>query len=60
MQHEDQESASPDKQDKAYVSPTTSAFLIGFLIGIIVFSVAVNAWGISLLIPLWLIYKLVK
>jgi hypothetical protein len=38
----------------------TNAFLIGFLIGIIIFSVAVSAWGISILIPLFLIYKFVN
>lgn len=38
----------------------TYAFIIGFLIGIIIFSVAVSAWGVSILIPLFLIYKLTK
>lgn len=32
--------------------------LIGFLIGIIIYSVAKNSWGLVTLIPLFLIYKL--
>jgi len=38
----------------------TYAFIIGFLIGIIIFSIAVSAWGVSILIPLFLIYKLTR
>lgn len=34
-----------------------NAFLIGFLVGIIFFSVAYSAYNIALLIPLFLIYK---
>lgn len=41
-------------------SPIIDAFFIGFLIGIIVFSVAANAWGFLTLIPLFLIYLLLK
>ena len=41
-------------------SPITDAFFIGFLIGILIFSVAVNALGLFSLIPLFLIYKLLK
>jgi len=41
-------------------SPITDAFFIGFLIGILIFSVAVNALGLLSLIPLFLIYKLLK
>ena len=37
-----------------------NATLIGFLIGIIVWSVAKNTWGLLTLIPLFLIYKLVN
>lgn len=36
----------------------TNAFLIGFLIGIIIFSVVKNTWGLLTLIPLYIIYKL--
>lgn len=60
MQPEDPEKDSQQEAVQAHVSPTTTAFFIGFLIGIIVYSVAVNAWGISLLIPLWLLYLLLK
>ncbi len=37
-----------------------NAFLIGFLVGIIFFSVAYSAYTISLIIPLFLIYKFVN
>jgi hypothetical protein len=40
--------------------PIISAFLIGFLFGIVVFSVAVNSFGFLMLIPLFLIYKLTR
>jgi hypothetical protein len=36
------------------------AAIIGFLIGIIVYSVVKNSWGFLTLIPLFLIYKLVN
>ncbi|NBC25048.1 MAG: FUSC family protein [Bacteroidetes bacterium] len=41
-------------------SPMIDAFFIGFLVGIIIFSVAANAWGLVTLIPLFLIYILLK
>jgi hypothetical protein len=41
-------------------SPILDAFFIGFLIGIIIFSVAANTWGFLTLIPLYLIYILLK
>lgn len=41
-------------------SPIIDAFFIGFLVGIIIFSVAANAWGFITLIPLFLIYILLK
>lgn len=34
----------------------TTAFLVGFLVGIILFSLFYSAYGLSLLIPLYLIY----
>lgn len=37
----------------------TNAVLVGFLIGILLFSVASNSFGFLMLIPLYLIYKLV-
>lgn len=41
-------------------SPTIDAFFIGFLVGIIIFSVAVSSWGFVTLIPLFLIYAVLK
>lgn len=41
-------------------SPMIDAFFIGFLVGIIVFSVVANAWGFFTLIPLFLIYLFLK
>lgn len=41
-------------------SPIIDAFFIGFLVGIIIFSVAANTWGFLTLIPLLLIYTLLK
>ncbi len=36
------------------------AVFVGFLVGIVCFSVFTNSWGLVTLIPLFLIYKLVK
>ncbi len=41
-------------------SPTLDAFFIGFFVGIIIFGVAANAWGFLAIIPLFLIYILLK
>lgn len=41
-------------------SPVIDAFLIGFLIGIIIYSASANTWGFLTLIPLFLIYILLK
>lgn len=41
-------------------SPIFDAFFIGFLIGIIVFSVAANTWGLVTIIPLVIIYAFLK
>ncbi|PTN08683.1 FUSC family protein [Mangrovibacterium marinum] len=38
----------------------TNAVLIGFLIGIIVYSILKNSFGFLTLIPLFLVYKLVN
>ena len=37
-----------------------NALLIGFLAGIIFYSIAKNSWGMLTLIPLYFIYKLVN
>ncbi len=54
----DKELLEAAKNDKP--SPIIDAFFIGFLIGIIIFGVAANAWGFITLIPLFLIYILLK
>lgn len=41
-------------------SPIFDAFFIGFLIGILVYGSAVNGWGFTMLIPLFLIYLFLK
>ena len=41
-------------------SPIIDAFFIGFLVGIIIYSVAANTWGFLTLIPLYLIYVFLK
>jgi len=46
--------------EKFKPSPLVNAFFIGFLIGIIIYSVVANAWGFITLIPLFLIYVLLK
>ena len=41
-------------------SPIIDAFFIGFLAGIIIYSVISNSWGFLTLIPLFLIYVFLK
>lgn len=60
MNQKDSAEATSKQQDAGQLSPTATAFMIGFLVGIIVYSVAVNTWGFLTLIPLYLIYKLLK
>lgn len=54
----DQELLDADKKMKP--NPITDAVLIGFLVGIIIFSVAKSTWGFLTLIPLFFIYKLLN
>jgi hypothetical protein len=54
----DQELLDEAKKMKSF--SVTNAFFIGFLIGIIVFSIVKNSWGLLTLIPLYFIYKMVK
>jgi hypothetical protein len=54
----DQELLDEDKKIKP--SPITDAVLIGFLVGIILFSVVKNTWGLVTLLPLFLIYIFLK
>lgn len=41
-------------------SPIIDAFFIAFLVGIIIYSVAANTYGLITLIPLFLIYIFLK
>ena len=38
----------------------TNSFLFGFLIGIIIYSIVKNSWGILTLIPLYFLYQLIN
>ena len=48
------------RQNGGGLSPTMTAVFIGFLVGILVYSAAQNAWGLVTLVPLFLIYRLLK
>ena len=54
----DQELLDETKTQK--LSPIANAAFIGFLLGIIFYSVVKNTWGLLTLIPLFLVYKLIK
>jgi hypothetical protein len=54
----DQELLAESKKLKSF--SIVNALLIGFLAGIIFFSIAKNSWGMLTLIPLYFIYKLVN
>lgn len=54
----DEELLSEARSNKP--SPLLDAFFIGFLVGVIVFGVAASSFGFLLLIPLFLIYILLK
>lgn len=45
---------------KAKPSSIIDAFFIGFLVGIVIYSVAMNTWGFLTLIPLVMVYWLLK
>ena len=49
-----------DEAKKMKSSSITNALFIGFLIGIIIYSIVKNTYGFFTLIPLFLVYKLVK
>ena len=52
----DQELLAEAKARKS--SSRTHAFLIGFMVAVVAYSVVKNTWGLFTLIPLFLIYKL--
>ncbi|WP_111670681.1 FUSC family protein [Algoriphagus litoralis] len=54
----DQELLEAAKNNKP--SPIFDAFFIGFLVGIILFSVFASTWGLVSIIPLFLIYLFLK
>lgn len=54
----DQELIEESKKIKP--SPLVDAFFIGFLLGVIVYSLLANTWGFLMLIPLFMIYGLLK
>ncbi len=54
----DQESLGETKNTKS--NPTIIAIFIGFMVGIIIYSIAKNSWGLVTLIPLFFVFKLVK
>jgi ABC-type phosphate transport system permease subunit len=54
----DQELLDEAKKMKSF--SITNAFLIGFLVAIICYSIAKNSWGMLTLIPLYFIYKMVN
>ena len=49
-----------EEVEKIKPSPIVDAFFIGFLVGIIIYSLIVNSWGFLTLIPLFMVYKLLK
>ncbi|MEZ4930965.1 MAG: FUSC family protein [Saprospiraceae bacterium] len=49
-----------DNAKEAKLNSIINAVLIGFLIGIVIYSVAKNNFGFFTLIPLFFIYKLIN
>jgi type IV secretory pathway VirB3-like protein len=49
-----------DKAKKMKSTSMTNAVLIGFLIGIVFYSIVKNTWGFVTLIPLYFAYKLIN
>lgn len=54
----DEELLEEAKRNKP--SPWFDAFFIGLLLGIMIFGAAASAWGFFILIPMFLIYILMK
>jgi uncharacterized membrane protein len=48
------------KAKKMKSTSITNAVLIGFLIGVVVYSIVKNSWGFFTLIPLFFVYKLIN
>ncbi|SMG09962.1 hypothetical protein SAMN05661096_00276 [Marivirga sericea] len=49
-----------DESKKVKSNPIANALIIGFLFGIVIYSVVVNTWGFLTLIPLWLAYHFIN
>lgn len=49
-----------EEEKKMRISPLIDATFIGFLIGIVIYSVVKNTWGLVTLVPLFLVYMLLK
>jgi hypothetical protein len=49
-----------DKAKKMKSTSISNAVLIGFLIGIVFYSILKNTWGLVTLIPLYFAYKLIN
>jgi riboflavin transporter FmnP len=54
----DEELLKADKHNKP--RPIIDAFFIGFMVGILIFGIVMNAWGFFMLLPLYLIYLFLK
>ena len=54
----DQELLDEAKKMKSF--SMTNALIIGFLMGIVFYSLAKNTWGMLTLIPLYFVYKIVN
>ncbi len=57
-QYSDEELLELAKRQKP--SPIIDAFFIGFLAGILLYGLLANGWGLTALIPLFLIYIFLK
>ncbi len=56
----DSDGQDDTQRETSGLSPTMTAVFIGFLIGILVYSAAKNTWGLVTLVPLFLLYLLLK
>jgi hypothetical protein len=54
----DQELLDEAKKMKSF--SITNTLIIGFLVGIIFYSIVKNSWGLLTLIPLYFIYKMIN
>ncbi len=54
----DQELLDQAKKMKSF--SIINAFIIGFLVGIVIYSFAKNSWGFLTLIPLYFVYRMVN